>query len=311
MRRYFRDVKKPRWYTLIIAAVIYIWQCMIIIPALRAVGGEYYSIIATQLFVGTANIMFYLIYQKARKKKSNIVKIIINLLLGTILALLLWDEPFELLFGVMGILGGIMLCISNSIVVYVLFMIAESLFKKDIKNIEALYLAEPNMSFEKEYLDMMSEWENDGGILNPAILKNKEDTYEKWLELVSKSKKNENEDIASQSLFFFIRNYDRKILGAISIRHELNETLLKTDGHISYGIRPSEREKGYATKMLSIAFKKAYEMGIEKVLITCDKDNIASEKVITKNGGILEDEITEENGNKVKRFWIEKEKNNQ
>lgn len=81
--------------------------------------------------------------------------------------------------------------------------------------------------------------------------------------------------------------------------------MLKFGGHIGYGVRPSERRKGYASKMLRMALDKCKAMGIDQVLITCNKDNAASVKTIIANGGIYENELAEDNGNVVKRYWIE------
>jgi predicted acetyltransferase len=84
-----------------------------------------------------------------------------------------------------------------------------------------------------------------------------------------------------------------------SIRHFLNEQLLRLSGHIGYEIRPTERRKGYATVMLKIALEKCRDIGIKQVLITCDKNNSASAKTIIANEGVLENELVEDNGNIV------------
>ena len=98
-----------------------------------------------------------------------------------------------------------------------------------------------------------------------------------------------------------------RFIGEIGIRHELNDFLINYGGHIGYGIRFSEWNKGYGSKMLALALKKAKKMGLEKVLITCNHDNIGSAKVIENNGGKLEN-IVENiiDGKKVltKRYWI-------
>lgn len=81
--------------------------------------------------------------------------------------------------------------------------------------------------------------------------------------------------------------------------------MLKFDGHIGGGIRPSDRSKGYATIMLSLSLDITRDMRrMNRVLITCNKDNIASEKTIIKNGGVFETKEIEDNGNIVRRFWI-------
>lgn len=90
----------------------------------------------------------------------------------------------------------------------------------------------------------------------------------------------------------------------MNIRHYLNDKLFETGGHIGDGIRPSERRKGYATAMIGLALEECRKLGIDRVLICCDKDNIGSVKSIQRNGGVLENEV-EENGNIVQRYWIE------
>ena len=99
-----------------------------------------------------------------------------------------------------------------------------------------------------------------------------------------------------------------EFIGEISIRHYLTDSLLRYGGHIGYGIRHSKWNLGYGTKMLALALKKAKTMGLEKVLITCDDDNIGSAKVIEKNGGVLENIIKNSIEGKqiyTKRYWID------
>lgn len=95
-------------------------------------------------------------------------------------------------------------------------------------------------------------------------------------------------------------------IGGVAIRHELNENLKKFGGHIGYDIRPSQRGKGYGSKILELALPKAKELGITKVLVTCDATNIGSRKIIEKNGGVLENQVPNpETGVDKLRFWIE------
>ncbi len=102
----------------------------------------------------------------------------------------------------------------------------------------------------------------------------------------------------------FCLDKDRNIfVGAVNIRHYLNDELIKTGGHIGDGVRPSERRKGYATAIIALALGECKKLGINNVLICCDKDNIASAKSIISNGGILENEI-EEDGHIKQRYWI-------
>lgn len=100
------------------------------------------------------------------------------------------------------------------------------------------------------------------------------------------------------------RKVRKLFVGAVNIRHYLNEGLRRTGGHIGDGIRPGERRKGYATAMLALALKECKKLGIDRVLVCCDKDNIGSAKAIVKNGGVLENEV-EEDGHVVQRYWID------
>lgn len=107
------------------------------------------------------------------------------------------------------------------------------------------------------------------------------------------------------TLFIAVRKCDQKIVGIIQIRHKLNEHLLLYGGHIGDSIRPSERRKGYATEMIRLALNECKNLGIFKVLMVCYVDNIGSEKSIINNGGVLENIVEDEDGNKIKRFWID------
>ncbi|ENJ9655489.1 GNAT family N-acetyltransferase [Clostridium botulinum] len=89
----------------------------------------------------------------------------------------------------------------------------------------------------------------------------------------------------------------------IDIRHKLNEYLFEFGGHIGYSVEKSEGRKGYAKEMLHLALEKFKDMNMEKVLITCSKENIASAKTIIYNGGVLEHEISI--GERItQRYWI-------
>lgn len=112
--------------------------------------------------------------------------------------------------------------------------------------------------------------------------------------------------LVPDSTFFCLDEERNIIVGAVNIRHYLNEYLLAHGGHIGDGIRPSERRKGYATQMVGLALEECKRLGIKKVLMVCDKDNIGSAKSIIKNGGILENE-QKEDGKVEQRYWIDLE----
>lgn len=106
-----------------------------------------------------------------------------------------------------------------------------------------------------------------------------------------------------QTDYFLMRG--SRIIGSCRLRQGLNDSLRVIGGHIGYDVRPSERGKGFATRMLALALEKARALGLERVLLTCDKDNAGSAQVIRKNGGVLEDEvISPRSGKPSQRYWI-------
>lgn len=164
----------------------------------------------------------------------------------------------------------------------------------------------------KEYYnqlaEMIDEWKLDQIKNNTncspwSIFKNDYHDFDYYLENLEIKEPTDGK--VPDSVFFLLDIDNNRLLGAINIRHYLNDYLLKYAGHIGDGIRPSERNKGYATMMIKLALVECKKLGIDKVLMVCDKDNIASAKTIIKNGGILENEFTKDNGKVEQRYWID------
>lgn len=106
--------------------------------------------------------------------------------------------------------------------------------------------------------------------------------------------------------YMLVREWDRKIVGMIQIRHHLNDYLEKYGGHIGYSVAPGERRKGYAAQMLKMALPKCRELGIDRVLITCVSGNEGSRRTILKNGGAYESTVFESGeGVDLERYWID------
>ena len=106
-------------------------------------------------------------------------------------------------------------------------------------------------------------------------------------------------------MYLAIRQSDDRIVGIIDLRHHIDHPILGTwGGHCGYSVRPSERGKGYAKEMLRLNIQNAKAMGIEKMLVTCDSDNTASEKTIIDNGGVFESTISVD-GTEMKRYWLD------
>jgi len=177
---------------------------------------------------------------------------------------------------------------------------------------EKLKLLKPNKSFENQAKEYIQEFiDNESGINGTGGLDSFVDKYDEWLIKLDNDLdiNNIKPGRVPTSTYFLIRESDGKLIGMISIRHELNDYLLKFGGHIGYSIRPTERRKGYATKLLRLGLEKCIDLGINKVLLTCDKLNIASAKTIQKNNGVLENEIFNIDSNEVfQRYWIDLKK---
>ena len=93
---------------------------------------------------------------------------------------------------------------------------------------------------------------------------------------------------------------DREVVGFLALRHTLNEWLLNEGGHIGYGVRPSRRRQGHASRALRLSLAAAADLGIERALVTCDDDNVGSRATIERCGGVYED-----TRNGKLRFWID------
>lgn len=99
-----------------------------------------------------------------------------------------------------------------------------------------------------------------------------------------------------------------KFIGEFNLRTELNDFLMYVGGNVGYGIRPSERQKGYATQGLKLLIEEARQRGMKKLLIAAKSSNIGSWKAIEKNDGRLENIITlpwKKDSEEYKRYWIE------
>lgn len=171
----------------------------------------------------------------------------------------------------------------------------------------ALKLIKLTKEYEKQLGEMIDEWILDQEINHTnrspwAIFKNDYHDFDYYLEHLEL--KEAAEGLVPDSVFFLLDESRDRLLGAVNIRHYLNDSLLKEGGHIGDGIRPSERRKGYATEMIRLALTECKKLGIDKVLMTCDKENIASAKSIIKNGGILENEFVNSDGKVEQRYWI-------
>ena len=163
-------------------------------------------------------------------------------------------------------------------------------------------LVKLSKEYRQQLTEMMEEWLSVEQHFSPyAIRKNDYRDFDYYLEHLEVK---EGQDGLVPDVTYFCLDEDLNIfVGAVNIRLYLNENNCTTGGHIGDGIRPSRRRKGYATAMIGLALEECKKLGIHKVLMTCDKDNIGSAKSIMNNGGVLESEV-EEDGVMEQRYWI-------
>ena len=166
-----------------------------------------------------------------------------------------------------------------------------------------LKLIKLDQGYKKQLEEMMDEWSTAGEIIVPYSIRKNDyrdfGTYLKGFEEEDKGK----DGFVPATTFFCLDDERDIFVGAVNIRHYLNDALLKNGGHIGDGIRPSERRKGYATKMIGLALEECRKLEIKRVLMVCDKENIGSARSIINNGGILENEL-EIDGIVEQRYWI-------
>ncbi|WP_306007728.1 GNAT family N-acetyltransferase [Bacillus sp. MMSF_3353] len=167
-------------------------------------------------------------------------------------------------------------------------------------------LLTPTIDLQEEYLDFYNEWKDSGETMIPWVISKDPSNFPAMIQELLDAHNGINlpESWVPDSTYWLVTD-ENKIVGAVNIRHSLTKHLFNAGGHIGYGIRPSERRKGYATKLLELSLEKTKELNITKALVVCDEVNTASEKTILHNGGLRDDDFIEEDGNVVRRFWIE------
>lgn len=168
-------------------------------------------------------------------------------------------------------------------------------------------LAEPSVALHEEWLQAHQEWpgeDQDGSGLSG------DDAVESVEEFAAFVTRLQNEADETRALpagrvhcsYWWITE-GRRVVGALALRHELNDFLRDAGGHIGYSVRPSARHRGLASWALAQVLRRASAMGISKVLVTCAVDNDASRRIIESAGGVLED-VRDTAVGRVQRFWI-------
>lgn len=151
-------------------------------------------------------------------------------------------------------------------------------------------LVRPTIEFKEKALNYRQEHFDYGEkIINGSELLDQTDLYEDWLAAVTNNTNFQtvNSDWVITDTFFAVDNDTQQIVGIIDLRHTLKGFLIDF-GNCGYSVRPSERRKGIATCMLKQLLDVAKQAGLAELHLSVERDNIASIKTITKNGGVYE-----------------------
>lgn len=163
----------------------------------------------------------------------------------------------------------------------------------------------PSLAHKQAYFAFVQDWDAQGEQIIPYAARLLDWTYEEWLDATETIKIRPPTGFVCAHTFFSL-NEKGDIVGAINIRHTLNDHLRNYGGHIGYGVRPSMRRKGYATAMLREGLEEAKKLGINRVLVCCNAENTASSRTIERCGGVLENVAPDpECDHLVKRYWID------
>ncbi len=170
---------------------------------------------------------------------------------------------------------------------------------------ERLRLVRPSLEHKMAAIDYINEhYKYNSEIHGSGGLQRYLEDYEGWLCKLDNDLNNPGLGRVRALTYYLIRESDSRIVGMINIRLELNDELRRSGGHIGYGIRPSERRKGYNKINLYLALKVCYEYGLDEVLLDCDKSNLGSSKSMQALGGKLVDEYLDDEGILCQRYAI-------
>ncbi len=173
--------------------------------------------------------------------------------------------------------------------------------------LESLSLIQLTPAHEAACRDFMQEFiaagETQSGWLNEYL---KFRSFREFLDFIETCARGEYKpEIYVPQSTFFLSDPQGRLLGITRLRHHLNAELEIEGGHIGYAVRPSARRQGCATRQLSLMLDQARGIGLTRVLVTCDDDNVGSARTIEKNGGVLEDRrVSPDSGKLIRRYWI-------
>ena len=172
---------------------------------------------------------------------------------------------------------------------------------------EKLLLLRPDESFIPQYEDYRREFLEAGSSLDGTGPLRRIADGREWLRHIRSYESAETlpEGRVLATQYILVRERDGRLLGMLQLRHYLNDYLREYAGHIGYSVRPSERRRGCAKRMLAMGLDEARRLGLERVMISCAEGNEASRRTILANGGVYESSVWDESdGEMLERYWI-------
>ena len=173
---------------------------------------------------------------------------------------------------------------------------------------DELILVKPSVEYKEQVMNYKKIFEENTQSFDGCAGLEDVNSYTEWLDFNKRLKNKYGNEYVPSTVYLAIRKKDNKLIGIIDLRHKLSNFLYNYGGNIGYSVIIEERRKGYAKEMLRLVLEKCKEFNIPKVLLTCDKENIASRKTILSNGGILENEIKDNRylskSGIIQRYWI-------
>jgi len=169
-----------------------------------------------------------------------------------------------------------------------------------------IFLIEPTQDYEISFNNMVKDYENNGEMGFPKYFNHSTDTFSDYLKTLADFKQGLNLKPGHvKTTTYWLVNREKEILGVIRFRKDLTSSTLIDGGNIGYDVPPSKRNNGYATIMVKKLLDIIRNDGIERLLVTCEEDNLPSIRVVIKNKGILEDQrVSPLSGKIIKRYWI-------
>lgn len=171
-----------------------------------------------------------------------------------------------------------------------------------------LMLIRPSKEYEQQVLSYKDEMLQNGDPFDGCAGLEDVSSFDEWLDFERRLKEKYGAGYVPSEVFLAVLKDTGTVVGIMDFRHPLSDFLLRFGGSIGYSVRPSQRQKGYASQMLRLLLPICREAGEKKVLLTCGKENEASRRTILSSGGMLENEVADTVGFSqsgiIQRYWI-------